>query len=73
MRGKSAEFLQEIMTRGLRLDKPELPVTYIEHEMDAIDHVLATAPDGAVVVLLTENIAGTLKKLDEFEASLKNS
>jgi len=71
LRGKSAEFLQEIMTRGLRLDKPDLPVHYIEHEMDAIDHVLATAPDGALIVLLTENIAGTLKKLDDFEASQK--
>ena len=69
LRGKSVEFLREIMTRGLRLDKPELPVQYIDDEMDAIDHVLATAPDGAVVVLLTENIAGTLRKLDEFEAS----
>jgi cyanophycin synthetase len=38
--------------------------------MDAIDHVLATAPEGSVVVLLTENISGTLKKLDEFEANL---
>jgi cyanophycin synthetase len=70
LRGKSAEFLREIMTRGLRLDKPEVPITYIENEMDAIDHVLATAPEGSVVVLLTENIAGTLKKLDEFEANL---
>jgi cyanophycin synthetase len=71
LRGKSAEFLREIMTRGLRLGKPELPITYVENEMDAIDHVLATAPDGAVITLLTENIAGTLKKLDEYEASLK--
>jgi cyanophycin synthetase len=70
LRGKSAEFLREIMTRGLRLDKPEVPITYIENEMDAIDHVLATAPEGSVVVLLTENISGTLKKLDEFEANL---
>jgi cyanophycin synthetase len=70
LRGKSAEFLRDIMTRGLRLDKPEVPITYIENEMDAIDHVLATAPEGSVVVLLTENIAGTLKKLDEYEASL---
>ena len=71
LRGKSVEFLREIMTRGLRLDKPELPISYIDNEMDAIDHVLATAPDGAVVVLLTEDISGTLKKLDEFEASHK--
>ena len=71
LRGKSAEFLRDIMTRGLRLDKPELPISYIEHEMDAIDHVLATAPEGAVVVLLTENISGTLKKLDEYEAKVK--
>jgi cyanophycin synthetase len=72
LRGKSAEFLRDIMTRGLRLDKPELPIQYIEHEMDAIDHIMATAPEGAVVVLFTENIAGTLKKLDEYEASLKD-
>jgi cyanophycin synthetase len=71
LRGKTAEFLVDIMTRGLRKDKPELPINYIENEMDAIDHVLATAPEGSVVVLFTENIAGTLKKLDEYEASLK--
>ncbi|WP_223648415.1 cyanophycin synthetase [Hymenobacter psoromatis] len=68
LRGKTAEQLREIMTRGLRLDKAELPITYIENELEAIDHVLATAPDGAVVVLLTEDIAGVLKKLDAFEA-----
>ncbi len=69
LRGKSAEFLREIMERGLRLDKPDLPVIYIEGEMDAVEHVLKTAPEGAVVVLLTEDIARTLKRLDEFEAA----
>lgn len=72
LRGKTAEELREIMTRGLRLDSPELPINYIEHEMEAIDHVLATAPEGAVVVLFTENIAGTIKKLEEFEAQSKS-
>ena len=67
LRGKSAEFLREIMTRGLRLDKPDLKITYIETEPDAIDHVLKTAPEGSVVTLFTENIAATLVKLDEFE------
>jgi cyanophycin synthetase len=72
LRGKSAEFLREIMTRGLRLDKPELPIQYIENELEAIDHIMATAPEGAVVVLFTENIAAVLKKLDGYEASLKD-
>ena len=67
LRGKSAEFLREIMTRGLRLDKPDLKITYIETEPDAIDHVLNTAPEGSVVTLFTENITATLAKLDEFE------
>ncbi|WP_375417750.1 cyanophycin synthetase [uncultured Hymenobacter sp.] len=67
LRGKSEEFLQEIMTRGLRLDKPDLPVTYIADEMDAVDYVLQQAPDGAVVTLLTEDISATLKRLDDFE------
>jgi len=69
LRGKSVEFLREIMTRGLRLDKPDLPIHYIDNEMAAMDYVLANAPDGSVVTLLTENISATLKKLDEFEAA----
>ncbi|TGE22378.1 cyanophycin synthetase [Hymenobacter aquaticus] len=68
LRGKTKEELKDIMTRGLRLDKQDLPITYIEDEMDAIDHVLETAKPGSVVVLFTENIKATLKKLDEFEA-----
>ncbi|UOQ71989.1 cyanophycin synthetase [Hymenobacter cellulosilyticus] len=68
LRGKTKEELKEIMMHGLRLDKPELPITYIEDEMDAIDHVLNTAQPGSVVVLFTENIKATLQKLDEFES-----
>ncbi|MBC6696582.1 cyanophycin synthetase [Hymenobacter puniceus] len=70
LRGKTAEQLREIMERGLRLDAPEVPITYIENEMDAIDHVLATAKPGSVVVMFTENIKATLKKLDEFESRI---
>ena len=70
LRGKTAEQLKEIMERGLRLDNPDLPITYIENEMDAIDHVLATAKPGSVIVMFTENIKATIKKLDDFEASL---
>ncbi|GAB3850192.1 cyanophycin synthetase [Hymenobacter terrigena] len=67
LRGKSAEFLKEIMERGLRLDKPDLKITYIEKEPDAIDHVLKTAPQGAVITMFAENISATIAKLDEFE------
>jgi len=70
LRGKSAEFLREIMTRGLRLDKPDLPITYIENELEAIDYALANAPVGAVVTLFTENIADTLAKLDAYEKNV---
>ena len=67
LRGKSAEFLREIMTRGLRQGKPDLPITYIENEMESIDYVLEHAPEGALIVLLTEDIAATLAKLDKHE------
>ncbi len=70
LRGKSAEFLREIMTRGLRLDNPDLPITYIEHEQDAIDHVLKTAPEGAVITLFAENITATTARLEEFERTV---
>ena len=67
LRGKSAEFLREIMERGLRLDKPDLKITYIEKEPDAIDHVLKTAPKGAVITMFAEDISAITAKLDEFE------
>ncbi|UOQ52737.1 cyanophycin synthetase [Hymenobacter cellulosivorans] len=70
LRGKTKEELKEIMTRGLRLDKADLPITYIEDEMDAIDHVMQTAKPGSVIVLLTENIKATLQKLDEYESKI---
>ncbi|SFQ72603.1 cyanophycin synthetase [Hymenobacter arizonensis] len=68
LRGKTAEEIKALMETGLRLDKPELPITYIEKEMDAIDHVLETAPEGAVITLFTENITAVLAKLDKYEA-----
>jgi cyanophycin synthetase len=68
LRGKSAEFLRDIMERGLRLDKPGLKITYIENEPDAIDHLLKHTPKGGVGVIFTENITNTLAKLDEFES-----
>ena len=67
LRGKSAEFLREIMERGLRLDKPDLKITYIEHEQEAIDHVLKTAPKGSVITMFAENIAAVLARLEEHE------
>ncbi|MGY3088744.1 cyanophycin synthetase [Hymenobacter sp. UYAg731] len=70
LRGKSKEFLREIMERGLRLDKPDLKITYIEKEPDAIDYVLKTAPKGAVITMFAENIAATIAKLDEFEKAI---
>ena len=70
LRGKTAEYLREIMERGLRLDKPDLPITYIEDEMDAVDHILHHSPEGSVILLLTEDISATLQKLDEFEKTV---
>ncbi len=68
LRGKTAEEIKVLMERGLRLDKPDLPITYIENEMAAIDHVLETAPEGSVITLFTENILAVLAKLDKYEA-----
>ena len=69
LRGKSAEYLREIMERGLRLDKPKLKITYIDNEPGAIDHLLKYTPKGGVGVIFTENITDTLAKLDEFETT----
>ena len=70
LRGKSAEFLREIMERGLRLDKPDLKITYIEHEPDAMDHVLKTAPKGSVITMFAEDITAVLARLEEHEQAI---
>ena len=70
LRGKTADYLKELMERGLRLDKPDLPITYIPNEEDAIDHILHHSPEGAVVSVFTEDIAAVLAKLDEFEKTV---
>ncbi|GAA4369811.1 cyanophycin synthetase [Hymenobacter saemangeumensis] len=69
LRGKTAEEIKALMEKGLRLDKPDLSITYIENEMEAIDHALENAPEGAVITLLTENISAVLAKLDKYETA----
>ncbi|GAA4374972.1 cyanophycin synthetase [Hymenobacter koreensis] len=73
LRGKTAEEIERLMRAGLTADKPDLPITYIEREMDAIDHVLQTAREGSVITIFTENIGATIRKLEEFEASLSKA
>ena len=67
LRGKSADFLREIMERGLRLDKPDLKITYIEHELEAIDYVLKNAPKGAIITLFAEDIAAVTARMEDYE------
>jgi cyanophycin synthetase len=73
LRGKTAAELEGLMRQGLTMDKPELPITYIENEPDAIDYVLQTAKPGSVITIFTENIPDTLAKLDAYEASLSET
>ena len=70
LRGKTAEELERLMRLGLTADKPELPITYIDNEPDAIDYVLQTAKEGSVITIFTEDIKATIAKLEAFEASL---
>ena len=64
LRGKTAGELRALMTRGLQLDKAELPITYIEDELAALDHAMQNARPGSVICLFTENISGVLDKLN---------
>ena len=64
LRGKTAEELRELMTRGLQLDKTECPITYIENELEALDHAMQNARPGSVICLFTENISAVLDKLN---------
>ncbi|MCC3157429.1 cyanophycin synthetase [Hymenobacter sp. 15J16-1T3B] len=71
LRGKTAAELEALMRQGLVIDKPDLPITYIENEPDAIDYVLQTAREGSVITIFTEDIKATIAKLEAFEASVR--
>jgi cyanophycin synthetase len=70
LRGKTGEEIYALMTQGLRMDKPDLQITYIEDETEAINHALHTAQSGSVISIFTEKIPATLKQLEEFEAQV---
>jgi cyanophycin synthetase len=70
LRGKTGDEIYALMTRGLRLDKPDLQITYIEDETDAIHHALHTARPGSVISIFTEKIPSTIKQIEEFEAQI---
>ncbi|MGY2131754.1 cyanophycin synthetase [Hymenobacter sp. HD11105] len=70
LRGKTGEEIYALMTQGLRMDKPDLQITYIEDETEAINHALHTAQPGSVISIFTEKIPATLKQLEEFEAQV---
>jgi cyanophycin synthetase len=70
LRGKTGEEIYALMTQGLRMDKPDLQITYIEDETEAINHALHTAQPGSVLSIFTEKIPATLKQLEEFEAQI---
>ncbi|GAB2966464.1 cyanophycin synthetase [Hymenobacter coalescens] len=73
LRGKTAEELEALMRRGLTMDKPDLPITYIDNEPEAIDFALQNAREGSVITIFTEDIKHTIAKLEAFEASLSEA
>ncbi|UYZ59321.1 cyanophycin synthetase [Hymenobacter latericus] len=70
LRGKTAEEIERLMRSGLTMDKPDLPISYVEDELDAIEYAVQTAREGSVITIFTENIKGALGKVEELQARI---
>ena len=64
-RGRTREQLTELMLRGVREVKPDMPVVVISEEKEAVQYAIDHAPSGAWIFLNTDEVPETLHFISE--------
>lgn len=66
LRGRSAEEINQLLKEGIFSVKPELEPKEIKQEMRALAYAMEYAPDGAFIVLFSEDIPEAVKLVENF-------
>ena len=74
MRGRTPEEIVELLMRGIRNVKPDMPIQVIYDEREAIESTFKRAPHGSFICILAETVPDGLEivaDLKEKEGKLK--
>lgn len=55
-RGRSNENITELLTEGIRIKRPEMNITIISDELEALSHAIESADTGSFIVLASDEI-----------------
>lgn len=66
-RGRSPDELIELLSEGIRLTKPEMKITVIHKESEAIDHAINTATQGAFITVISDVIPDALEQVKRYK------
>jgi cyanophycin synthetase len=64
-RGRTREELTELMLRGVREVRPDMPVKVISEEKEAVQYAIENAPKDAWIFLNTDEVQETLHFISE--------
>lgn len=67
LRGKTTEELISYIVKGIRSKKPDMKVTKINSEQEAIKHAMKNAPKDALIVLCSDVISDALQLLKDLK------
>ena len=63
LRGRQPEEIVNLLQEGLVSVKPDIPIKVIINENEAIDYAYRHAPEGSLVTIMCDVVAGALDKL----------
>jgi cyanophycin synthetase len=70
-RGRDAQQIHRLLKSGIKKAAPELPSLLIPEEQKALEHAIATAQEGTLIVVLTDNIPKAHNTIKRFQEQVK--
>ena len=67
LRGRTAEDIINLLQEGIKSVNPDLPVTVIANENEALEHIYANPKAGALYTIMCDVVAGALDKIRELK------
>jgi len=67
LRGRTKQNITDLLMQGIRLIRPNMKVSVISDETEALAKAMAIAPQGAFIVVLSDEVKKTLDYLGELE------
>lgn len=67
MRGRSPDELIALLTKGIKEAKPDMKITVIHKESEAIDHAINTAQTGSFITVISDVIPDALEQVKRYK------